>query len=86
MKGRILIFVILCFFSLVFLSFSISKRPFPHIESIKTFDSSKYKFYRYVEKKDYGIVVFDSCEYITQNAILSHKGNCKYCKERNKVK
>lgn len=37
----------------------------------------------------YIVVVIDSCEYlITQyynaNAALTHKGNCKYCKERSK--
>lgn len=35
-------------------------------------------------------IVFDSCEYIgyvsgfTDTSFLTHKGNCKFCKERNK--
>lgn len=45
------------------------------------------------DKDGYSIVVIDSCEYIevsyaigTQGGYysLTHKGNCKYCKSRNK--
>lgn len=29
-------------------------------------------------------VVIDSCEYITMQYRLAHKGNCKFCTERRK--
>lgn len=29
-------------------------------------------------------VVIDSCEYITMQYRLAHKGNCKFCAERRK--
>lgn len=33
----------------------------------------------------YEVTVIDSCEYIcTSSYKLAHKGNCKYCLERNK--
>ncbi len=34
------------------------------------------------------VVVIDSCEYLYRdggNNMLTHKGNCKFCKERNEV-
>lgn len=36
----------------------------------------------------YKVYVIDSCEYVgvcegTQNDFLAHKGNCRFCKERN---
>lgn len=31
-----------------------------------------------------GVFEYDSCEYITIYQGISHKGNCKYCKERRK--
>lgn len=44
------------------------------------------------EKKYIGdrlmIVVIDSCEYLYRDGsdgVLAHKGNCKFCKERNEV-
>ena len=30
------------------------------------------------------VVVIDSCEYITMQYRLAHKGNCKFCAERRK--
>lgn len=30
----------------------------------------------------YNIVVIDSCEYLYKIYSLSHKGNCRFCKER----
>ncbi len=33
---------------------------------------------------DYKIVVIDSCEYIRGTYQVAHKGNCRYCTERNK--
>lgn len=46
------------------------------------------------EGKNYRTVVVDSCEYIEFDSgifdqrvySLTHKGNCKYCIERNKTK
>lgn len=32
----------------------------------------------------YDVVEIDSCEYIKSAYRLAHKGNCKYCRERNK--
>ena len=36
----------------------------------------------------FNIIVVDSCEYITRSfsncCIMGHKGNCRYCAERNK--
>lgn len=30
------------------------------------------------------VVEIDSCEYIKDGYRLAHKGNCKYCRERNR--
>lgn len=39
-----------------------------------------------ITKDDFGVCVYDSCEYIIAvhgyKGFLAHKGNCKYCKER----
>lgn len=39
---------------------------------------------------NYKVVVIDSCEYIMYRSYgyleVTHKGNCKFCAERNKVK
>lgn len=32
----------------------------------------------------YKIVVIDSCEYIRGTYLLAHKGNCRFCAERNR--
>jgi hypothetical protein len=45
---------------------------------INTPDTNKY-----LEKGFYQITV-DSCEYIFQRRWFTHKGNCKYCAEREK--
>ena len=31
-------------------------------------------------------LVIDSCEYIRGNYKLAHKGNCRFCKERDSIK
>lgn len=31
----------------------------------------------------FDIVVIDSCEYLLNRYMLAHKGNCRFCKERN---
>lgn len=36
------------------------------------------------ERIDYSTITIDSCEYIKMDSRLAHKGNCKYCKERNR--
>jgi hypothetical protein len=32
----------------------------------------------------YEVLVIDSCEYFRSAYILAHKGNCRFCSERNK--
>ncbi len=36
---------------------------------------------------DINVVEYDNCEYVvivTEGTMMTHKGNCKYCQERNK--
>jgi hypothetical protein len=37
---------------------------------------------------NYKVIVIDSCEYLVRKegykGFMAHKGNCKFCKERNK--
>ncbi len=33
-----------------------------------------------------GVFEYDSCEYITIYQGVSHKGNCKYCAQRDSIK
>lgn len=45
----------------------------------------------YVKPPLYKIVIIDSCEYLATQSYnsqtaLTHKGNCKFCKERNNKK
>ena len=39
-----------------------------------------------VTKKDFGVCIYDSCEYLITihgyKGFLAHKGNCRFCKER----
>lgn len=39
-----------------------------------------------ITKDDFGICVYDSCEYLIAihgyKGFLAHKGNCRFCKER----
>lgn len=39
-----------------------------------------------VTKKDFGVCIYDSCEYVIgihgYEGFLAHKGNCRFCKER----
>ena len=39
-----------------------------------------------VTKDDFGVCVYDSCEYLIgahgYKGFLAHKGNCRFCKER----
>lgn len=39
-----------------------------------------------ITKKDFGICIYDSCEYLIgahgYKGFLAHKGNCRFCKER----
>ena len=41
-----------------------------------------------VDRSDFIIVEMDSCEYIKWNASYGyqHKGNCRFCKERDLIK
>lgn len=43
-----------------------------------------------INGRDINLYVIDDCEYIgkvvpSQSDFLTHKGNCKYCLERNKL-
>ena len=33
--------------------------------------------------RSYDVIVIDSCEYVKGFNRLAHKGNCRFCKERN---
>ena len=35
------------------------------------------------DAQPYDIIVIDSCEYVKGYYRLAHKGNCRFCKERN---
>lgn len=39
-----------------------------------------------ITKNDFGICIYDSCEYLIRisgyKGYLAHKGNCRFCKER----
>ena len=40
-------------------------------------------------KKDgilYGTIIIDSCEYVRSSSCLAHKGNCRFCEERDSIK
>ena len=44
---------------------------------------SKVKYTkRQITTQDVGVFEYDSCEYITIYSGVSHKGNCRFCKER----
>lgn len=32
------------------------------------------------------IVIIDSCEYVTWNYRMAHKGNCRFCRKRDSIK
>ena len=34
----------------------------------------------------FGTIIVDSCEYISGAYKLAHKGNCRFCKERDSIK
>lgn len=34
----------------------------------------------------YGTIIIDSCEYIQGYRRLAHKGNCRFCEERDSIK
>ena len=46
------------------------------------------QFANSVTKDDFGVCVYDSCEYLIAahgyKGFLAHKGNCKFCAERRK--
>lgn len=53
--------------------------------------NNQYKEFEYSDMDVYHIQEIDGCEYILVNGTansepaLTHKGNCKYCLERNKT-
>jgi hypothetical protein len=58
----------------------------------ETVDNSEYLEFEYGTVDEYHIQEIDGCEYIVVNGqtnsdpALTHKGNCKYCLERNETK
>ena len=50
-----------------------------HFVEVQTPDGEIFKFISDLAK-------YDSCEYITIYSGVSHKGNCKFCKERDSIK
>ena len=46
------------------------------------------QFANNITKDDFGVCVYDSCEYLIAahgyNGFLAHKGNCKFCAEKRK--
>ena len=39
-----------------------------------------------VDRSDFVIVELDSCECICWNNRMAHKGNCRFCEERDSIK
>jgi hypothetical protein len=60
-------------------------------ETTEQTPSGEYKMFEYGETDVYHIQEIDGCEYIlvngrsNQEPALTHKGNCKYCLERNQT-
>jgi hypothetical protein len=58
----------------------------------ETVDNGEYLEFEYGDYDVYRIQEIDGCEYIIVNGkpneqpALTHKGNCKYCLERNETK
>jgi hypothetical protein len=58
----------------------------------ETVDNGEYLEFEYGTVDEYHIQEIDGCEYIVVNGktnsdpALTHKGNCKYCLERNETK
>ena len=54
------------------------------------FDNEQEYQEKMEKKKNYAVIVIDSCEYIVKSSesgyqgygYMAHKGNCRYCKER----
>jgi len=58
---------------------------------VTTEDTANLKICKEIGVYDIVIVVIDSCEYLRVNSSsssfsLTHKGNCKFCKQRNELK
>ena len=55
-------------------------------DNSKTKYKSTDKNYKAIgtDGRPYDVIVIDSCEYVTSFYKLAHKGNCRFCKERNK--
>ena len=61
---------------------------FVYIHNYKNDTVSNEKYIAYTQdSKDYKveIIVIDSCEYLREYHMLTHKGNCKFCEERRKA-
>ena len=55
-------------------------------DNSKTKYKSTDKNYKAIgtDGRTYDVIVIYSCEYVTGYHKLAHKGNCRFCKERNK--
>ena len=55
-------------------------------DNSKTKYKSTDKNYKAIgtDGRSYDVIVIDSCEYVARFYKLAHKGNCRFCKERNK--
>ena len=47
-------------------------------------DEAELTTYKIYGGYTYEVFVIDSCEYLKGYESLAHKGNCRFCKERNK--
>ena len=58
----------------------------PTIMMMAACDVEHYKETRI--NSDYSVRVIDSCEYIVLNGVgvKAHKGNCRFCEERDSIK
>ena len=63
----------------------------PQTTTTESVPNNQYKEFEYGDVDVYHIQEIDGCEYILVNGrensepALTHKGNCKYCLERNKT-
>ena len=81
----------LLFLSLLFLASCSSEPEIDVTEDTKTLnDEGGYVMFEYGTVDEYHIQEIDGCEYILVNGsdahepAFTHKGNCKFCAERNK--
>ena len=58
------------------------------LAAIMMMGCDQQQFANNITKDDFGVCVYDSCEYLIAahgyKGFLAHKGNCKFCAERRK--